>query len=96
MSINFMQRYFTEGNYSKEGSTFSNQKGVKFLILTRKYTTPTKPKNYIIAKIKGEDYYISSMYPVDDNNNYRVEYASKYYHLSINNDQLSIKRIAND
>ena len=81
---------FTKGVFTKIGNTFFSSKVVKFLIVERKKTTPNKPKNFIIAKTKEKEYYISSLYSTDIEDQFNVDYQGHKYLLIVKPDKVEV------
>jgi len=90
-----MTKLIYSGLFSKDRNQFFPEKQkdsyTKFLILTRKKPTKHKPKNYIIAKVKGKDFYVSSMYPTEIDNLYNIEYHGQKFSLKIEDNVITIK-----
>ena len=68
---------FDSGVFTKQVSTFFKDSNIKYIIATRKKPTPTKPINYILAKVNSKTFYISSLYPTAEANKFDVENVIK-------------------
>ncbi len=82
-----------QGTFSKVGNEFFPKNFhtpyIKYLILERKHQL-NKPKFYIIAKFKGNDIFISSLYPMQQKNQFKIEYKKEYFTLTIEENQVLI------
>lgn len=76
-----MANLFDCGTFTKEVTTFFNDSNVKYIIATRKKPTPTKPINYILAKVNSKTFYISSLYPTADNSIFNADYQGRKFNV---------------
>lgn len=73
-----------QGCFEINNKTLVNKgsKGVQRLVIgTRKNPTPNKPLNYILSKEGSRYNYVSSMYPTNQDNNYKLEYNGVCYDM---------------
>ena len=80
------------GHYTKQESTFYNDHYV-FTISTRKETTKSKPKFYLLFKLRGQRAYryFSSLYPTNQESVYSAEYQWLNYQIkATDNNQVHI------
>ena len=86
-------------SYTKLGNsffTYDDDSNLKFLIVERKKTTPTKTQFFILAKEKGKTNYISSLYPTDKENTFRADYNGIKYIVTIDTNTVTFKEPKND
>ena len=88
-------KVFQRGEYNKTNNVFYSKtlesKYIKYTICTRKTPTKNKPQNYIIGKIEGKDYYLSSMYPTAAANVFKIEFKGVSNQLIIKDNDIIIK-----
>jgi hypothetical protein len=88
-------KVFQVGEYTKTNNVFYykalESKYIKYTICSRKAYTKNKPENYIIGKIEGKDYYLSSMYPTAKENVFKVEFKGVSNQLIIKDNDIIIK-----
>ena len=81
------------GHYPIRGKQLIAQ-DYKLIILERKKTTPSKPKNYILAKLNtGETEYISSMYSTTQDGVFKIDYLGQEYTLTIEGSTAKFKSL---
>lgn len=85
-----MTNLFSVGTYSKNNNSFFVNDSVKYLIAQRKNVTPSKSTKFIVAKAKGKDYYISSLYPTEIENQFNADYQGHKYLLIITDNEVEV------
>jgi len=93
--IAMAQSYNFEGSYERQGSTFTNGNGITLAFASRKNFTPTKPREFIIYRTKGnqQGQFFSSIYKTADKI-YKADHNKVKYTITFEDsgDQLTIKR----
>lgn len=81
-----------DGEYKRVGSKLLKE-DYYLLILNRKKVTPKKAPGYLVAKdnMHSNDTYISSLYPTEEANRYRIEYQGRYYFLVLEDSLATIQ-----
>jgi hypothetical protein len=85
-------KLFTSGTYTKNLNSYFSDNGLRYLIATRKNTSPSKPKNYLLAKVDSRGYYISSLYPTQTENLYKAEYQGQRFEVFFDDHCMTVKQ----
>lgn len=66
-----------------------------FIVLRRKKNLPGRPSLYLIAKCKPTDIYISSLFPVEgEENTFKIDFKGIYYKITFTNDFAHILKLS--
>lgn len=84
-----------EGSHKYSNSANSFKIGlVEFLVLKRKKKAINKPDFYLIAKSKPKDIYISSLFPVEnEENSFIIDFRNIYYKIIFTDSCVNLKEI---
>ena len=85
--------YNLQGNYTRQGSRYVSEKGIKLILSNRKNTDTTKPDKFILFQVgdSNQRNYFSSLFKKTDTE-YRADYNGAKYQVTISDDSITIKR----
>ena len=79
-----LPKFQFSGNYTDQGSNYFQNQTTNLLIkvCTRLEYTALKPRVYLMSRTnEGKFVFLSSMYPMKLENNYKVEIQRKYFNV---------------